>query len=145
MRISTRRDDRGSRTHRGLNQEVEGRYAVQRAAKSSGGEEEGSGRLRWSRQRAAYPAVDSAAPTEVSRGPRPKSRYDRLEGVNSLNIQLQTAPNDYQRALPGPAGGEIAFHSLGVEPELVLTVVDRLRLEWLARAWPWPSDLSAWR
>ena len=49
-----------------------------------------------------------------------KSRYHRLEGVNSLNIQLQTAPNDYQRALPGPAGGEIAFHSLGVEPELVL-------------------------
>ena len=62
----------------------------------------------------------------------PKLRCDRLEGVSSLNIQLQASPNDSRRASPGRAGGEIAFHSLGVRPELVLTVTDRSRLESLA-------------
>ena len=49
-----------------------------------------------------------------------------VEGASSLKIQLQDSPS------PQGAGDVLTFHSLGAEPELVITLADRSRLHALA-------------
>jgi PHD/YefM family antitoxin component YafN of YafNO toxin-antitoxin module len=70
----------------------------------------------------AQPQAPEQPPGAVAEKPAPPLR--RMPGVSSLEIRLEDAPRDGSQA--------VTFQSLGVEPELVVRLVQRPRFDLLA-------------
>ncbi len=71
-----------------------------------------------------YRSDDDAIPSSLGRVNRPQKQLWALEGLRSLSIHLENAPNQNVYSL----------QSLGHEPYTEVTLVHKARLDWLAIA-----------